>query len=318
LFWEADGGTFSSLVPSDAAIDGFNAEAFSAMSPSFETDLQMTNSLLELVELKQILKLGQRWGKFARYARKRLKLLKRNGARRAIMQTAQTIAEGHLTWAFGIKPFISDCEKLYEVFTQWSSSINDFLARRNVEQVRHYTKTLEDDSGEVDYEVSHTRCVTEFNRSCKLYATMRYTYDCGDLQSLADQANILRDKLGLRFGLAELWEAIPFSFVVDWFLRVGDFLERNRDPLVKIDLTVTDYCISYKCEMSKTGFSQLLGGRLTPHAFQRVGKVYQKQYVRKRTLPSSGSTFINSGHYGQNQLALSASLLTLLSTNRRS
>jgi hypothetical protein len=305
-------------VPTTAAIDGFNAEAFAAMSPSFETDLQLTNSLLELIELKQILKLGLRWGKFAKNLKKRFQLLKRQGARRALMQTARTIAEGHITWAFGIRPFISDCEKLYSVFTQWSSSINDFLARRKVEQVRHYTKTLEDESGEVDYVVSQTRCVTEFNRSCKLYATMRYTYDCGDLQSLADQCNILRDKLGLRFGLAELWEAIPFSFVVDWFLRVGDFLERNRKPLVKIDLTVTDYCISYKAEMSKTGFTRLLNGRLTPHDFQRVGYVIQKEYVRKRTLPNSGSTFINSGHYGQNQLALSASLLTLLSTNRRS
>jgi hypothetical protein len=40
-----------------------------------------------------------------------------------------------------------------------------------------------------------------------------------DVEKLAHQA----DALGLMIGIAPSWDLIPFSFVVDWFFKVGDF-----------------------------------------------------------------------------------------------
>lgn len=315
----------SSIEPGEATIASFNAEAFEAMKPSFEGDLQLTNFLLELLDLKQILSLAGRWGSMIKSFHAYLDLLRRSGggkisAATALKATAVEIASGHLTWSFGIKPFIGDVMKMYAMLSEWSQRISDFLNRRGVPQVRHYSKTILNDEGVTDSSLGpSSRGHVTYTRSVKMFATMRYIYDCPDIVTFGQKLDVFRDSLGLRFGLPQLWEAIPFSFVVDWFYRVGDWLEQNQEPLFPVKLTVNDYCVSYKCKIDTSGLFELQGARLGPDPyFQGIGTKSHRKYVRERQLPSSGATFINSGHYGQNQLALSASLLTCLSSRRGS
>jgi hypothetical protein len=54
------------------------------------------------------------------------------------------------------------------------------------------------------------------------------------------------DLLGLNLDPAIIWNAIPYSFVVDWFVNVGDYLHSLRIDAYKVELLMSDYCHSVR------------------------------------------------------------------------
>lgn len=66
----------------------------------------------------------------------------------------------------------------------------------------------------------------------------------GDVR-VANPNLFLANKLGLTNPAAVLWDAIPFSFVVDWFLPVNKFLNSFDDSL---GITVSGLCASTKIQ----------------------------------------------------------------------
>jgi hypothetical protein len=147
---------------------------------------------------------------------------------------------------------------------------------------------------------------------------MKYVYTAPDLLEWCDKLKAILDILGLRLTPSKIWEAIPFSFVVDWFIRIGDFLEQNEEPLVKAQVTVLDYVISHKTSQTSERewkWRANQAGTDWQQAIDVTTKV--KTYRRDVVLPDSGNTFINQGQYGPTQLALSASLLRCIVGGRR-
>jgi hypothetical protein len=265
----------------------FNQRAFDAMKPDLETELNLTSSLIELTDIASIGGFLTNWSG---------SLLRK-------------IAEGHLTYSFALRPLMSDVQGVYQVLTTYSDRINKFLADRRKPLKRHYTEGVATE--EITDSESSTYVSSKFTSEVKreLHATMRYTYDCPDLVTFGQKLNALRDMLGLRLGPKQLWEAIPFSFVVDWFIRVGDWIDRYEKPLIEPEIRVTDYCISERItwKSERKLVYQSSNDRLEHTDFQEEGK----RYWRKRCLPDAGNTFVEQGHFGLNQLALSASLFTV-------
>lgn len=75
----------------------------------------------------------------------------------------------------------------------------------------------------------------QFEESCELRAKARFTVRNSSVKSLV--------QLGLTNPAEVAWEVVPFSFVIDWFIPVGNFLS-SLDSLVGVqDLTV---CRGYK------------------------------------------------------------------------
>jgi hypothetical protein len=286
----------SASNPSSSAVDDFNARAYDAMYPDLEGEIDLTNSILELTDVKEI------WRLFGKIPKR-------------IRDIPTSVANAHLTYAFGIRPLVSDLRNLYSTIANYSETIDNFMRKRNTIQKRHYREKTETSSSPTiidSYSKSgYTRTTTdEWSSNIDWYATMVYTYDCPDLETYSDHLKVLRDMLGLRFTLAEAWEAIPFSFVVDWFFRVEDFLQQFKQPLFKVDLTVIDYCITTKTNLVRKrhfwGDSGCRPG--TPSRLTSRG--YQTYYNRRVCLPNTGvSLSIKPGRFGPNQLALSASLL---------
>jgi hypothetical protein len=62
------------------------------------------------------------------------------------------------------------------------------------------------------------------------------------IDPLKDLHSRLRDA-GLDISGFTLWDLVPFSFMVDWFFPVGDWLGRQRDKDCIADYVITD-CIS--------------------------------------------------------------------------
>lgn len=277
---------------------GFNQRAFEAMQPDLETSLQLSVFLAELTDVKKLLEFFTKWSK----------------------SFTKNVAKGHLSWSFGVKPFISDVKKLYATLVDHQQSIDDFLARRGTEQIRHYsegqplvTTTTDWTSWFGSASLQYRYVVTEETWTT---ATMRYRFYCDDIADRGRQLSALRDMLGLRLTQSVIWEAIPFSFVVDWFFRVGDWLKANEKPLIRSKVEVEDYCISHKYTYRCTRQWRYWADASQNWAVHSDTNFYGKVYRRKRELPDSGNTFVNRGQYGLNQLALSASLLRVLQGGR--
>lgn len=77
--------------------------------------------------------------------------------------------------------------------------------------------------------------------------TVKYRYTLPDwVTGLEGDIRALFSSLGLSPGLDTIWEVIPFSFVIDWFLPIGQLLQRytpQADP-VPVTVEILDVCRS--------------------------------------------------------------------------
>jgi hypothetical protein len=88
----------------------------------------------------------------------------------------------------------------------------------------------------VDASFSCTRRVTYDVR--KFHATMVYSYTLPTIMGPYRELLGLLDGLGINLNPAIIWNAIPWSFVVDWFIGISRWLNqfqvRNIEPVVQI------------------------------------------------------------------------------------
>jgi hypothetical protein len=74
---------------------------------------------------------------------------------------------------------------------------------------------------------------------------MRYSYTLPRLDSVLENVYAYLDVLGVRLDPSIVWNAIPFSFVVDWVVDVSTFLGTFARDNYPIETRVTDFCHSY-------------------------------------------------------------------------
>lgn len=176
-------------------------------------------------------------------------------------------------------------------------------------QIRHWSKTLPTiELSNVSNWSLGNYTTAKANVERKITFTMKYKYDCKDIVTGYDKLRIFSDMFGLNFGLDVLWEAVPFSFVVDWFFNAGNFLSQTRKPSYPVRLDIMSYGYSIKSELegdtTMTFYPHPLAS--SPCMFSTYKK---KVYKRVPCAPESGSFFINyNNRYDYGKLALTCSL----------
>jgi len=156
------------------------------------------------------------------------------------LQLLQTIAGLDLMWKFGLAPLKRDIDSVHAALEGINSKVQELLAKRfpvagmfrdsRCEVINHGSSVSSDTLG------CYTRSASTSRRTNK-------TWVFGALKRIdplyLPTIDVLRNKtlierLGLSFGATDIWEAVPWSFVVDWFLPVQTFLEqfswRKPDP----------------------------------------------------------------------------------------
>lgn len=73
------------------------------------------------------------------------------------------------------------------------------------------------------------------------YATCRYNYTLPVRDAQAEVRAKL-ELLGVRADPSIIWNALPFSFLVDWVVDVSSFLKKFTVETFPINTTVTDFC----------------------------------------------------------------------------
>jgi len=172
---------------------------------------------------------------------------------------ARALANERLAYVYGTKTFISDARALFTILRSWKERADRFLAdagklKKCYRATLPYHLVVESPLRSVpvaDARDSQMTVTTSVDMEC--HATLGYTYSVAAILNYINRIAQLSDSLGIRLDAGIIWDAIPFSFVVDWFINISEWLHSNvsRD-WINAELTILDYCHSGKVTCSRS------------------------------------------------------------------
>lgn len=218
------------------------------------------------------------------------------------------IANSHLSYSFGIKPLISDIEGAIKAISKFEEKIA-WLRKNQGKPVRvSFKKDLSQVISPalgMTYSDSDERNYTLLKQNKAVYrSTAIITYDTSRLSDLELKCRTFARMAGMDSLLRVGYELIPFSFVLDWALRVGDWIE-SIDPTVHLKYKVQDIGWSISLIQDIEMIKQSLYPRGTSKGV--YGSSRKTLFHRRPGLPISYST-VDLGDPGVSQLALGLSL----------
>ena len=185
----------------------------------------------------------------------------------------------------------------------WEPLLNDIyqsiLILQDVPQLRDGNIIVAAGSGSYEYHVADTR--PGYFPMWKDYSMKSFTRLQGRVWITNPNAYVA-NQLGLVNPALLAWELVPFSFVIDWFLPVGRFLESYTD------------LVGWSCsELQRADYatattSDVMGG---PYGYTRT----TKGYLMRRTTNTSLSipSFTTRSGTGIKSIARAATAIALLS-----
>jgi len=243
-FWD---DSYDQGVRPPDGLSGLLYLGFKSIIPKIKADLSSLNSVLELKDFKDLPSSLKRAGSIFRGGAKTLRDLVRVGA-----------GDYFLQWKFNVGPLISDICGVYSALSRIERRINDLVSRQGRHLVGHFSKGL------TEYVNSHEQSSQNFglgwgtngwysdrpisglvsNERFTTYSPsvfhveIEYSYYYTQFQAVHARLLGLLDMIGVNLNPAILWNAIPWSFVVDWLAGVSRFLSDfhlgNMDPAVCI------------------------------------------------------------------------------------
>jgi len=122
----------------------------------------------------------------------------------------------------------------------------------------------------------------------------------------------LLDTLGVKPDPSIIWNAIPFTFLIDWVIDVGGFLRRFSTDNLGLKTVVHDFCSSHKSVTTrsirlKAYYGPSWNNWESPNS-PVVTNVTKRRYIRRKSIPSLTAALASSG-ISTRELTLSAALL---------
>jgi hypothetical protein len=226
-------------------------KAFSKdIRPTLSSDDSLVNFLIELKDLITM-------GKYLRSRRGLLAKLGNSALGGCLFK--QLLAEGaqlFLTWAYGILPLVRDLYTFSTKFVNFVKSADRLVAQAGQLLSSHSAIEVADSSLWLPYgdpiqvhrEGIPIWLYREFKWEPETYhATAQYSYRVPELQAVIARLRQFLSLIGLNLDPSIIWNAIPYSFVFDWFVNVGDYLHSLRVDAYEVEVLMSDYCHSVKC-----------------------------------------------------------------------
>jgi len=259
----------------DYDMDALASQSMAFMMPEISTAVSLVNFAIEAHEIKHL---------DPRAAAKRiwksklnLKLLKLSPKTRKawVIDTALRFAQAHLLTAFGINPLIADVASTYQGLKTLMDRLKKLKQFAGTPQTRHYKRVLPYENGKfrprgyMEELIVEGLSLSSFNfynellggyigrddekqvkLSCQwilrptYHATLRYIYYMPELDKLEEKIRAFLQTLGVNLDPSIIWNAIPYSFLVDWVVDVSGFLRNFAKDTYPIDTRVLEFCHS--------------------------------------------------------------------------
>lgn len=140
----------------------------------------------------------------------------------------------NLAYQFGWKPLVADVNRLFDFTTSMKKRKAEFERLGSGDGLRRrvtvYNGTQEDtdESVALETQVLFAHAERKTVRTRQVWVTIRWRPRVDTFPDVPDKLNeLIRDSLlGLRKGqiTSQLWEAVPWSWLVDWFSNFQEFL----------------------------------------------------------------------------------------------
>lgn len=284
------------LPPTEFDVESTLEQATLDVAPEILEEMSLLVTLAELAEMKRLIT-----GPLS-MARELVRNLKR-GKNKA-WTFAKLASNITLMHEYGTKQTVSDLISVYAGIMETMHRLEAFIDRSNTPQVRHWAlppvkrvetsyNTWYPDSNWAIRRFVHTQVVESFN------VTIKYKYSIVDTDGdpLFDRDLLIlgahMDAFGLNWNPAILWDATPFTFVVDWFLGVGNWLETFKVNNLNTSVTILDACYSIKRESSthssgRNAYRNVYAepaDQTCPYSGKGFSHRYTKHYERHRFVP---------------------------------
>jgi len=319
---QADGHFISAPVE----LEALKQRALVSMLPSIRSELSGVNSLIELKDITSIK--GTVTG-VAKY----LASFKVRG-NKTIRELLRVASDVYLQKSFNIDPLLSDISGIYTALSRVERRINDLITRSAKTQRKHYSCDLNELASPYDATGAYTMggsgstfqsyppvvgtCESfrqVYSEPSKFHAMIEYNFSFTQYQ--IEHARLLGtlDALGINLNPSIIWNALPWSFVVDWVFGVGRYLDQFTIANMEPKVNIRRFLWSIKRDRRIVTWYQLgrnsLGIPNVGHIPASV--VRETAYRRVSGLPSTSS--IISGGLNPKEFSLGAALV--LSRRRR-
>jgi hypothetical protein len=181
------------------------------------------------------------------------------GANSRLAPRLQAIANERLAHVYGTKLFLQDARFLFDRLTRLNEQVAALLLRTKGVQ-RLYKRVpldfertwgLETRSFPV-FGAQQSTLTLKRSATTRCRAVLYYTASAPAFKTFWTRLQQLSDSFGIRLDAGVVWDAIPYSFVVDWFINVGEYLHNNwSTDWFKLDIRLEEFCHSARIQASE-------------------------------------------------------------------
>jgi len=238
-----DGG----FVPAPADLFALEDRALRQWIPAIKSELSILNSIWELRDFHSLPQtLTNIWRTL------RGSLLDFSG-RNTLRRTLRSTADGYLQNQFNLLPLLSDIVGLQRAISRIRAQINDLVTRSGRVQHMHFAYNWREFEDSVDHDdpfyiwpqnevqgqiSQYVNTRTTMHLPSKFHAEIEFNFNYSQYQIENALLYSVHDALGINLNPRILWNAIPWSFVVDWVIGVGRWLDHfkltNMEPKINI------------------------------------------------------------------------------------
>jgi len=319
--------------PSD--LDELISYSLKSMLPFIKHKVSLINSIIELKDFvtlkdthKRILRsfslLKQYSGIVAAMAKTAQKRF-RNSTLRELLQAGANV---YLQKEFNFAPLLSDIAGVSLALKEFETSARTYSNNEGRPTVAHFNATLLEEDG--DYHESHhqdlsasteqrwqargltvTRDVLTLPTEFKAQVQYNANYSAYQLEHA--RALALLDRVGVNLNPQVIWNAIPWSFVVDWVADVGNFLARFRKGNLDPQLNILQFSWSVKrqrdiiCSVEQNSSYRLSDVAWIPRLQKYYFPVVRETAYRRQVGLPGESSFTTSG-LNSHEFTLAAAL----------
>lgn len=237
---------------------------------------------------------------------KRLKKLPLTSLLDAAVSAGQLTAEHLLNFKFALEPLVRDIAASLKAAASYRQQVDQLLERADPTRIHssHWSHYLT--PGEIpgmvvrpEADEDYGGTGSAYNKVCadladgiKYTFTARYSFHyTPEVRRLAYELGRL-DAFGVQLSAENIWNAIPWSFVADWFSRIGQMLKtftpHNLEPLVELH----GACHSLKYDLECSLWLHPFGGMnltapyiVTENGPKKVRTRTYRCYIRKNIVP---------------------------------
>jgi hypothetical protein len=199
----------------------------SELKPDF-TEVSLPNFLIDIGQLRDLYKLWK----------------KKQGI-------AKNVAGAHLNYKFGWKPTHGDLTGMWRGILELRHKLSEF--EKNLGVISHRQKVLFKNTfnksatfttGDPNYQCDYSGTLSQKASAHIVYKPLPLSQVClGPIDAMLRGS---LDTLGIELNPRIAWDAIPFSFVIDWFFDVGRWLEQYRVDALELPIVLVDSYVQYK------------------------------------------------------------------------